>query len=148
MTGAKSTSKSLRRPALDYYIEDLFRIECVLAPRDTLIIVIDDEPNDTLKKHLEYIFEKDGIFVVLHNIKRLQFNITNHVLVPHHRILDDTERAKFLVDYHIRDAKQQLPEISRFDPVALAINLRPSQICCISRKSITALHHDYYRICV
>jgi DNA-directed RNA polymerase subunit H (RpoH/RPB5) len=41
-----------------------------------------------------------------------------------------------------------LPEISRFDPLALAIALRPGQVAKFIRNSATALHQDYFRICV
>ena len=40
------------------------------------------------------------------------------------------------------------PDISRFDPVARAIGLRPGQVCHIVRPSKTAITADYYRICV
>ena len=42
----------------------------------------------------------------------------------------------------------QLPEISRFDPVAQAIGMRPGNICEIIRPSKTAIYAPYYRICV
>ena len=41
----------------------------------------------------------------------------------------------------------ELPEISRYDPVAQAIGMRPGQICKIIRPSKTAITTDYYRIC-
>lgn len=43
---------------------------------------------------------------------------------------------------------QQLPEMSRFDPVALIIGMRPGQVCKIERKSPTSMVSNYYRICV
>ena len=42
----------------------------------------------------------------------------------------------------------QLPEISRFDPQALVMCLRPGDICRFIRNSATAMKYDYYRICV
>jgi DNA-directed RNA polymerase subunit H (RpoH/RPB5) len=42
----------------------------------------------------------------------------------------------------------QLPEISRFDPQALAIGLRPGQVCMFNRESATAMFYKYYRVCV
>ena len=50
--------------------------------------------------------------------------------------------------YNIKDVSIQLPEISRFDPHAMAICLRPEQIVCFYRESTTALTYKYYRICV
>ena len=41
-----------------------------------------------------------------------------------------------------------LPEISRFDPQALAIALRPGQVAKFTRTSATALTSLYYRICI
>ncbi len=42
----------------------------------------------------------------------------------------------------------QLPEISRFDPVAKAICIRPGEVCEIIRPSKTSIKSTYYRICV
>jgi len=54
------------------------------------------------------------------------------------RILDDNEIILLKEKYHLKHLKE-LPEISRFDPMALAICLRPGQICTFDRKSPTAL---------
>ena len=51
------------------------------------------------------------------------------------------------VSKQIKD-KSQLPEISRFDPQALVIGLRPGDICLIERSSVTAMKTNYYRVCV
>ena len=78
---------------------------------------------------------------------RLQFNILDHTLVPNMRILNTKEEDEFMKNHQIK-SKSQLPEISRFDPQALVVGLRPGNICHIQRPSITALTTDYYRICV
>ena len=141
------SSKQIRPQNLDDIIEDLFVIENVLTKEDTLVIVMEEEPNDTLVSKLKYLFDHDGVFVVVHNIQRLQFNILKHKLVPPTTILTDDEVATLKVKYNIKELTQ-LPEISRFDPVALAIAIRPGQVCKILRSSATALDYDYYRICV
>ena len=41
----------------------------------------------------------------------------------------------------------QFPEISRFDPVAQALGMRPTQLCEIKRPSPTAIVTNYYRYC-
>lgn len=138
----------VRQNNLEVIIEDLFENEEILKKeKDVLILVSDDEPNDCIKSKLEYLYDKDGIFVVVHNIKRLQFNILQHQLVPHVRIITDEESKTLFGKYHIKDLSQ-LPEISRFDPMALAICMKPKQICEIHRKSATALETKYYRVCV
>ena len=57
-------------------IEDLFNIEQILLPEDDLIIIIKDEPNDTLQKLQRQIFEHEHIFVTIINIDRLIVQIT------------------------------------------------------------------------
>ncbi|MCK5558294.1 MAG: DNA-directed RNA polymerase subunit H, partial [Candidatus Hydrogenedentes bacterium] len=39
-------------------------------------------------------------------------------------------------------------DISRFDPVAQAIGLRPGQLCRVMRPSRTAIVAPFYRFCV
>jgi len=143
----KQTNKQIKKDALDDIIEDLFSIDEVLTKKDTLMIIIDDEPNDTILTKMRYLFDHDGIFVVIHNIKRLQFNILDHSLVPFMRVLTNTEEEKFMLEKQI-SSKSQLPEISRFDPQALVTCIRPGNICLIERSSITAMKTNYYRVCV
>ena len=143
----KQTTRQIKPQTLDDIIEDLYTIEEILTKNDTLIIIIDDEPNDTILNKMRYLYDHDGIYVVIHNIKRLQFNILNHALVPSMTVLDETETAEMMKKYNLKD-KSQIPEISRFDPQALAICLRPGQICGIERESVTALTYKYYIVCV
>jgi DNA-directed RNA polymerase subunit H (RpoH/RPB5) len=140
-------AKQIRPANLDNIIEDLFVIDNVLTKNDTLIIITEDEPNDTIVNKMKYLFDSEGVFVVLHNIHRLQFNLLQHALVPTAVILNDTEIEEMKRKYNIKSL-QQLPEISRFDPQALAICMRPGQVCMIFRKSATALSYTYYRICI
>jgi len=143
----KQTTKQIKKEILDNVIEDLFVIDDVLTKKDTLIVIIDDEPNDTILARIRYLYEHDGIFVIIHNIHRLQSNILDHVLVPFMKVLDDTEEKEFIQKYQIK-YKNQLPEISRFDPQALVVGVRPGQICRIQRPSTTAVMSNYYRVCV
>lgn len=140
-------SKQIKKQDLDDIIEDLFLIENVLQKEDTLIIVTEDEPNDTIINKIKYLYDQDGIFVVIHNIKRLQFNILQHILVPKCSILTKTETEELKNRYNLSSVKQ-LPEVSRFDPQALAICLRPGDVCKYDRKSVTSVTTEYYRICV
>ena len=140
-------SKQIKPPTLDNIIEDLFEIENVLTKNDTLIIITDEEPNDTIINKIKFLVDKDGIFVVIHNIQRLQFNILNHELVPKCKILSDEELSNLKATINIKD-NSQLPEISRFDPQALAMCIRPGQVCELIRKSLTSLETKYYRVCV
>ena len=139
--------KMIRPANLQEMIDDLFNLEETLTKNDTLFIIIKDEINETLTNELKHIWESEGIFIVIESIKRLQFNILNHTLVPDHRVMNDDEVTKIMKRYNIT-SKIQIPDISRFDPVARVIGLRPGQVCHIIRPSKTAIESDYYRVCV
>ena len=141
-------AKTIRPTNIHEMIDDLFILTETLKKEDTLYIIIKDNVNETLINELKDIWERDGIFIVIENIKCLQFNILRHILVPPHRIIDnDFEIENIMKKYNIID-KIQFPDISRFDPVARAICLRPGQICNITRPSKTAIESNYYRICI
>ena len=140
-------AKTLRPQNLQEMIDDLFNIEEVLGKHDTLFIVVKDEVNETLINTLKHIWEQDKIFIVIQNLKRLQFNILKHVLVPPHRVLSSAEVIAIKGRYNVMD-DNQFPDISRFDPVAQAIGIRPGQVCEIIRPSKTAISAPYYRICM
>lgn len=128
-------------------IDDLFNLEETLTKNDTLFIIIKDDVNETIMNELKHIWEQDGIFIVIENIKRLQFNILNHSLVPDHRVINDNEVNDVMKKYNITNL-EQFPEISRFDPVARVIGLRPGKVCHIVRSSKTSVVANYYRVCV
>lgn len=140
-------SKNIRKENLDTLVEDLFEIENVLTKKDTLIVIVNDEPNDTIVDRMKYLYDHDGVFIVMHNIERLQFNLLNHVLVPYTEILENSQVEELKKEYSLKNLTQ-LPEISRFDPHALAVCLRPGQVCKLQRKSSTALNYYYYRVCL
>lgn len=140
-------AKQIKKQDLDDIIEDLYFIDNVLKKEDVLVVVTEFEPNDTIIAKIKYLFEHDDIFIVIHNIKRLQYNILNHSLVPKSRILTTPEVDQLKKKYNLQSVKQ-LPEVSRFDPQSLAMCLRPGEVCLYERKSPTAMNIDYYRVCV
>lgn len=140
-------TKMIRPANIQEMIDDLFNLEEVLTKDDTLFIIIKDEMNETIISELKQIWEKDGIFIVIENIKRLQFNILNHALVPEHTIISEKDVEDVMKKYNLVN-KSDLPDISRFDPVARVIGLRPGDVCKIVRPSKTAITTNYYRICV
>jgi len=141
------TARQMRAGVLDDIIEDLYSIDTILEKKDTLIIISEDEPNDSIVARMKYLFDHDGIFVVIHSIRRLQYNILEHNLVPSCVVLKDSEVEEFKKTYNIKHFSQ-LPEISRFDPQSLALCIRPGEIAKFTRKSITAMETNYYRVCV
>jgi len=140
-------TKMIRPANIQEMIDDLFNLEEVLTKDDTLFIIIKDEMNDTIISELKQIWERDGIFIVIENIKRLQFNILKHNLVPEHIIIHSNEVEEVMKKYNISN-KSEFPDISRFDPVARVIGLRPGDVCKIIRSSKTAINTNYYRVCI
>lgn len=139
-------AKALRPNNLQEMIDDLFNVEEILTKDDTLLIVVKDEINETLENVLKHIWETDKIFIILQPLKRLQFNILEHVLVPSHRVLTTEETILIKKKYNII-SDEQFPIITRFDPAAQAIGIRPGEVCEIIRPSKTAISAPYYRIC-
>jgi len=139
--------KTLRPQNIQEMIDDLFHLEEILKKEDTLIIINKDEINETLTNLVKHIWEQDGIYISIINIKRLQFNILKNVLVPPHKVINKETFAEVKRKFNIME-DSQLPEISRFDPVAMAIGIRPGEVCEIIRPSKTSVTTKYYRICV
>ena len=128
-------------------IDDLFKLEEVLDLEDELIIVNKDKCSDSLYSLISTIYNKDKIYFNLYNYNNYLFNILEHDHVPPHRVLTNKEKLEISKEYNITQ-DSQYPEISRFDPVAIAIGLRPGELCEIIRSSPTALTTKYYRLCV
>jgi DNA-directed RNA polymerase subunit H len=136
----------LRVPHVCDYIEDLFVIEEILTPEDDLIIICKDEPNDALKNALNMEYNKNGYFTNIYNLHNYLYNILDNNLVPKHEVINNFKREEVEKEYNIIN-DSQWPEISRYDPVALAIGLRPGHVVEITRNSPTALETKYYRLC-
>jgi len=137
----------LRGPHVQDYIEDLYQIEEILSLNDDLVIVTKDNPNIALKNLLRMEFTQNKYYVNVYNYHNYLYNILNNDLVPEHIIISDEKKKQTAKEYNIV-TESQWPEISRFDPAAVAIGLRPGQVTKIMRKSPTALETIYYRLCV
>ena len=58
------------------------------------------------------------------------------------------KKKEIFEKYTINNPKSELPTISRFDPVAMSIFIKPDQVCEITRNSINGIDSKYYRLCV
>ena len=140
-----SLNKTLRVKNISELIEDEY--ETNLKPDDDLIFIVKDSMNQTMKDYIKNLYYSEKQFVTLFHLPVLQFNILEHNFVPKHIVLSTEQKESVYKQYNIQD-DGMLPEISRFDPVAMVIGLRPGQLCRIVRTSKTAIQSDYYRICV
>lgn len=134
------------KPNLAIMVEEFFHEETILRPQDDLLVIIKDEVNDGLQELMEHLWDTQGVYVSVINIQRLQFNLLKHHDVPEFVLLGEAEKEQLLAKYSI--TPKQLPEIRRFDPVAVALGLRPGAICRIIRGSKAALTSNNYRVCI
>lgn len=140
-------NKTLSAQNIQDMMDDLFHLEQVLTKKDTLMIITKNEMNETMMNTLKQIWAQDSIMVIIQSMKRLQFNILEHTLVPPHKVLNTEELDVVKKRYNIIE-NRDFPEISRFDPVAQVIGIRPNEVCEIIRPSKTAINGLYYRVCV
>lgn len=140
--------RALRPQNIHDFIDDLFNLENILNKSDTLIIITKDKSSrETLMAEVKQLWAEDSIYVNIIDLMSLQFNVLEHEMVPSHKKLNNEEINEFKKRYNIID-NTNIPEISRFDPVAIAIGLRPGDICKIIRPSITSITGNYYRYCI
>lgn len=144
-------SQRLSAREIHNIVDDLFNLDEVLVSpeNDTLIIVTKYAVNETIMQLLNQMWAQSGYFIIIFTLDQLQFNILNHQYVPRHEILSPEQTAAMLKRFNISGSASadQLPSISRYDPVAQAIGIRPGEICKIIRPSKTSITSDYYRVC-
>jgi DNA-directed RNA polymerase subunit H (RpoH/RPB5) len=82
------------------------------------------------------------------DIKMLQFNISQHELVPKHELIADENEVKEIMEKFMIKSKFQLPIILKTDAMAKYLGLKNGDIIKITRVSPTAGEYVVYRCCV
>jgi DNA-directed RNA polymerase subunit H (RpoH/RPB5) len=76
--------------------------------------------------------------------KRLYYNVTKHVLVPQHRVMDSEETDQFLLKHSVH--LNQCPKILRTDPVVKYYGATPGELVEIKRSSPEGQAYFVYRV--
>lgn len=143
----KNPANSVKKLNISNIIDTMFTQEGSLTEKDTLVLITNDYSVDSIHKALKNIWELKHIYVVLFDLKQLQLNVLKHRLVPKHVKLNESEKVELYQNLNIEEDRQ-LPEISRFDPVAKTLFLRPGEVCRITRFDKISYTNEFYRVCV
>ena len=133
---------------LNEMMEDLYDINQLLTETDLLILITNKNISDSLKEHIQFLFDHEGKHVIVHDIRALQFNGLKHRFVPRAEVLTKEATELFKKEYHVADVLKQLPELDRFDAQAKLLCVRPGEVVKFWRLSQTAMENVYYRVCV
>ena len=137
----------VKKNNVETFINEIFEENVNIGKNDTLVIITTEYSQDSIHKIIKNIWENESKYVVIMTLANLQFNILKHTFVPKHTKLNEEEKAEFYKKYNIQN-DLQIPEISRFDPVAKIIFLRPGDVCKIIRYDKISYMNEFYRICV
>jgi len=143
----KNPANSVKKLNISNIIDSMFTQDGTLTDKDTLVLITNDYSVDSIHKALKNIWELKQIYVVLFDLKQLQLNVLKHRLVPKHVKLSESEKTELYHNLNIEEDRQ-LPEISRFDPVAKTLFLRPGEVCRITRFDKISYTNEFYRVCV
>ena len=111
-----------------------------------IMIILGELPGISVEKIVNKFMVNNKYFIQLFLLKNLVFNITKHISVPKHIILNKSEVINFLKEYNIIN-KNQLPIIQITDPIAKYYSMKTGDICKIIRYSETCGNYISYRIC-
>jgi DNA-directed RNA polymerase I, II, and III subunit RPABC1 len=106
-----------------------------------LILILKEKENSAVSKELmKDIYGNVEVFLR----KNMIFNVTHHVYVPKHILLNKDEEKELTEKYYT--TKNKLPKLSKTDPIAKYYGMKPEQVCKIIRKSPEVGEYIYYRL--
>lgn len=115
---------------------------------DLIILVVREKVSQNnmklINSFMGVVFKNIQVF----DIKELQFNISNHVLVPKHELVFDEQEIKDIITKYSLKSKFQLPHILKTDPMSKYLGLKNGDIVKIVRISPTAGEYITYRCCL
>jgi DNA-directed RNA polymerase I, II, and III subunit RPABC1 len=114
-----------------------------------LIIILATSPSENILELVRtHNSNPKNQLMQIFNIRYLQFDISTHRKVPHHRLMESEEIQLLQKRMNITDCKKQLPWIDSQDAMAKWLGARTGDVIEISRLSESAGNSKYYRYCV
>jgi DNA-directed RNA polymerase subunit H (RpoH/RPB5) len=131
---------------IQMYVMDM--VNNVLKKGDELILITKDKlSNDSsLSELFDSYYKLNNIFIQIFWLDTLIINITEHELVPKHRVLEEKEKAILLEKYNL-SSLNKIPVIAKNDPVAKFYGMHKGDVVEITRPSETAGQYICYRYC-
>ena len=74
---------------------------------------------------------------------KTEIDLTKHVLIPKHTKLSDKEKQELFEKYGV--SIKELPKISKDDPAIASLDIKPSDVIKIIRKSPISGESVFYR---
>lgn len=109
-----------------------------------IVVIKDGSLQSAIKRAIEK-FEKNRKIEIF-CYEELQYNLTKHVYVPHHKILTSDQKRELFDRYKIDESK--LPLIYSTDPVARYYGAEPGNVIEITRRSETCGRYITYRLVI
>jgi len=142
----KYMMQKIRPTYMKQTLEELIENYKLDSKNSTIILILKESPGQTVDKVVNATIIQKGNFIQLFLLKNLLFNITKHIAVPKHTILNNMEVENLIKNFKLK-SKQQLPVILKTDPIAKYHGMRVGDICEIERASITGGEYKSYRFC-
>ena len=108
------------------------------------IIVYADAITAFTKSFIANYRADNGVRIETFAINALQYNVTQHQLVPPHRVLGAEEQTEVLKK--LRATTDQLAKILTSDPLVKWYGARPGQVMEITRASPDGFYYPFYRV--
>ena len=123
--------KHIRQNNIDEIIEDLFNIEKTLEKKIRLLLLLKIFRMILLMELLKVSGKMKEYLLRLEESKLYSLIFLNMNMFLDMKFSNEDQIEEFKKRYNITN-DTMIPEISRFDPVALALLMRPKQICKIT----------------
>jgi len=110
------------------------------------IIIVSQTPisESVYDSLVKYVSERSNPLVQIFEIRKLQFNISKHRKVPHHKLLSDAEKAEIVKMYEV----DKMPKIMSQDEMAKFIGARPGDVVEVTGMCQTSAENKRWRYCI